>query len=383
MKERIARIIGEYDAQGVHRTGTDVDLQSADWLAEEVRALGLEPQQDRFEFERVDLGDNRLTLGQLEIEGVPMYDGLFTDTNGVEGRLGAIGSDAEIGVALVSSRGGGEAHRRFVAARGEEGGHAALVVVTDLSFPPGGVAIINAERFTAPVGPPVLQVPNDHWPAIEQALKDGGRGTVCVDNRHLPAKGINVHGRVAGTNPALAPLVVMTPRSGWWSCASERGGGIAVWLEVLRDLAGAQPERDVSFTANTGHELGHTGLDHFLDARTDLVAGAHIWIHLGANFVASQGGAPRLQYSDDNARSTFAECMAAEGVAPASEAAVGARPGGESRNIHDAGGRFVSIVGGNALFHHPDDTFPTAVDLDAAERWAKVFVRATRDFCRG
>ena len=382
MKDRIADIIAEYDAQGIHRTGTDVDIASAAWLAERVEALGLEVKRDRFDFERVDLGVNQIETAGLAVDGVPLYDAAFTASDGVAGRLGPVGSDAEIGVALVSSRGGGEAHRRVGEARETKGTHEALVLVTDTSFPPGGVAIINAERFTAPLGPPALQVPNDEWPALEAAMERGERARVTVDNRYVPAEGINIHGRVAGRNPDLAPVVVMTPRSGWWSCASERGGGIAVWLEILRDLAANQPERDVIFTANTGHELGHTGLDHFLAARSGLVQGAHMWVHLGANFVASQGGAPRLQYSDDDVRAAFSRCLEAD-VAEPFEAPAGTRPGGESRNIFDGGGRFVSIVGGNALFHHPDDTFPSAVDLDAAAGWAKVFVRATRAFAGG
>ena len=38
--ERIAAIIEAYDLQGIHRTATQVDQQSANWLADEVRAAG-------------------------------------------------------------------------------------------------------------------------------------------------------------------------------------------------------------------------------------------------------------------------------------------------------------------------------------------------------
>ena len=40
MQNRIAKIIFEYASQGIHRTGTDVDNQSADWLIERIEALG-------------------------------------------------------------------------------------------------------------------------------------------------------------------------------------------------------------------------------------------------------------------------------------------------------------------------------------------------------
>ena len=93
--DRIARIIAEYDAQGVHRTGTSVDLASAAWMKSRINELGLPSEEDRFSFKRVALGLNRFELGEVSIEGVPMYDGTFTAPEGVAGWLGAIGSDAE------------------------------------------------------------------------------------------------------------------------------------------------------------------------------------------------------------------------------------------------------------------------------------------------
>jgi hypothetical protein len=38
MEGRVAEILQAYDGQGDHRTGTEVDGASAEWLAGEVRA---------------------------------------------------------------------------------------------------------------------------------------------------------------------------------------------------------------------------------------------------------------------------------------------------------------------------------------------------------
>ena len=43
LEQRVAAVIQAYDAQGNHRTGTEVDYASAEWLAEQVRQLGAEP----------------------------------------------------------------------------------------------------------------------------------------------------------------------------------------------------------------------------------------------------------------------------------------------------------------------------------------------------
>jgi hypothetical protein len=167
----------------------------------------------------------------------------------------------------------------------------------------------------------------------------------------------------------------MTPRSGWWACASERGGGIACFLEMMRGIKASEPVRDVIFTANTGHELGHTGLDYFLHNHPQLIKDAHIWIHLGANFAARYGAAVKLQYSDKQAKLSLEPWLQANSITPDAQADGGERPLGEARNIYDGGGRYVSILGRNGLFHHPADVWPDAVDLDTTTKWVNAFVQ--------
>jgi hypothetical protein len=57
-------------------------------------------------------------------------------------------------------------------------------------------------------------------------------------------------------------------------------------------------------------------------------------------------------------------------------------PTGETRDVHGAGGCYVTLVGSNPLFHLPDDRWPHAVDPDAVTRVAAaaaaVVVKLTR-----
>jgi hypothetical protein len=185
----------------------------------------------------------------------------------------------------------------------------------------------------------------------------------------------NVEAIVKGSRAELAPVVVMTPRSGWWVNASERGGGIACFLEIMRAVKASRPKRDVIFTANTGHELGHTGLSLFLDNNPTLINDAFIWLHLGANFAAKFGAQVRLQYSDDDAVESLDPWLKQNGLTPSAITPIGQRPLGEARNVYDGQGRFVSILGGNGLFHHPADRWPEAVDLPVATKWVKAFTQ--------
>lgn len=375
MKDRVADIIREYSEQGEHRTGTDGDLASAQWMGERIQALGLIAANESFDFKRVDVKTARLTIGDAMIEGVPLYDCAYTDANGVSGILGPINSQAEIGVVTAYPLDNAPGGKKLMQAR-QESRHKAIIVIAHSEMPPGAT-IFNAEHFNAPMGPPTLQVSNEYASAIQAAIDAGVQATVTAHCDYVDATATNVSGKIAGSDPTLPPVVVMTPRSGWWACASERGGGIAAFFEIIRALAASKPKRDVIFTANTGHELGHTGLDHFLHARPELIAKAHMWIHLGANFAAKFGHQVALQFSDEPAKALATPFLTERDMAY-QEMPIGSRPFGEARNIFDGGGRYVSILGRNGLFHHPADIWPEAVDLETTGDWVSAFVEVAQ-----
>jgi hypothetical protein len=367
MKQRISQTIEQYAAQGIHRTGTDVDVSSAQWLVQRVQDLGVSPDYASFEFERCEPRAAGLRIGENRIEGIPFYDspsGAFQES----GRLCHPDGEGEIVVAAATSLGAGSPLEELRSANAFR----ALIVVSPPHMPGDGIALANAERFTSPFGIPSLQVAHQHKAVLDEAISSASPAHFEVTVDMQPAEAINVGATIRGNDPDLAPLVVMTPRSGWWQCASERGGGIVGWLEIMRHFATEKPDRDIIFTANTGHELGHTGFDHFTAERPGLIQSAHAWLHLGANF-AARDGAVRLQYSDESIRTLAREQARAAGISTYDEV-FAQRPGGEARAVYDEGGRYFSIVGGNALFHHPADTYPAAVDMDKAERCCQMLI---------
>jgi hypothetical protein len=363
---RVSTIIQEYDSQGIHRTATDTDNESATWLTERAKSAGADAHLDRFAISRVDVHRTWIDVGGRRASGLPLFDGTFTDGAGLRGRLVAAGADGNLG--LLSADGGAIASEgRALAELRRSGRYEALVVVTRGASP--GLSPMNAIDFATPYGCPVLQVGSDDGGWLEERARAGAEAQLLAHATRTGTHAFNVVASVAGTQPALPPVVVITPRSGWWQCASERGGGIACWLEAILRAKEARPARTVQFAASSGHELGHLGLDAFLDAQPGLVKGAAAWVHLGAN-IGAASGQPRLQASSDELELAAAAALEPAGAPVQQRAPRGRMPSGEARNLHAGGARYVSLLGSSPVFHNPSDRWPTAVDADAVARFA-------------
>jgi len=173
---------------------------------------------------------------------------------------------------------------------------------------------------------------------------------------------------------------VMTPRSGWYWCASERGGGIACWLEIMRTLRHASLKRSVLFVASSGHELGHLGIDAYIARRAGIVKRAAAWLHLGANIgAATDLNNNLLQASDDEMDRLLSGAMATAGLTVARRAPRANVPAGEAEAVHRGGGRYVSSIGGSALFHNVIDRGADAVDPPTIARFAAAYVAVIRN----
>ena len=142
----------------------------------------------------------------------------------------------------------------------------------------------------------------------------------------------------------------------------------------------APPVADVVMTANSGHELGHLGLDDFVARRPGWERDA-LWLHWGANLGAS-GGRLSVMSSSEELRALAAGELEQAEQRPDMLAPVTQVPSGETRDIHRAGGRYVTLVGSNPWFHLPQDRWPDTVDVAVIKRIAvaaaEVAVRLTR-----
>ena len=101
-------------------------------------------------------------------------------------------------------------------------------------------------------------------------------------------------------------------------------------------------------------------------------------MHFGANIGAAQDPGNTVQASDDAFEKMLADAMSAAGLAVTRRVPRGTVPGGEAEVVHRGGGRYVSVIGRNALFHNPADRGREAIDPDVIARFTEVFVRVAR-----
>jgi hypothetical protein len=88
--------------------------------------------------------------------------------------------------------------------------HKAVVLLTRGSRP--GLFLLNAGSFSKPIGPPTVQVSSIESEWLKEQAQQRAEATLVVSR--TAAQASNVAVKIAGSNPALAPLVLMAPRSG-------------------------------------------------------------------------------------------------------------------------------------------------------------------------
>lgn len=354
--------IRAYEGFGIHRTGWPGDDASAEWMRGILGDAGIDVRLERFTFPRVELRRSRVVLGDGQaIEGVPLYDGGFTQGPGIGGELVDPDSSDLFGSIVVTAENDPAFALPNIARRIEdleEAGAVGLLLVK--GDPKGAVTTLNAERIDRPFRLPVLQVsPRDaRQLASAQLLRHEVR--LDIDGERLQSRAQNVVATLPGSDPEATPIGVMTPRSGWFTCAAERGGGIAILLGVAEAMASRPHRRTIELVASSGHELHHYGLAAYLRTRPGIEAKAHAWMHLGAN-IGSATGPTRMEGNDADLQAAAEAALRTSGAT----FEVITQKGGEARNIDEAGGRYVSFRGANDYFHSPNDTFDVA--CNAAE----------------
>jgi hypothetical protein len=351
----------DYDAFGERRTGGEGDEAAATWLCARAKATGAEARLLPAPFTRLTPGRAALEGVGFAFEGLPLFDGGLTGEEGIVGRLGPLGSDAPIGVAEMDPAGASLPGNAFAQARAASR-HAGIVIA--LRTKPDGLAPLNAHDWAAPFGPPVLQLAGRDAGRLLALGEAGAEARLLVAGSRAPAVSQTVRAELLGAAP---PLVLLTPRTSWWTSTAERGGGILAWLAALHALAAAPRARGVVGLATCGHELGHIGAHQAFAAEPALATDSPLVIHLGANLGAAEDERLTVRSNLPGMADRMAGLLAEAGYPrPPLEIVTGGKANGEAHEIETRGGRYLSLIGKNPWFHAPEDRWPVSVDCARA-----------------
>jgi hypothetical protein len=294
-RERVAADLERYIGFGSKQAGGDGDNACGAWLAGELEGLGyVVERQDvatpYFTPRRSELvcGDSRAVVWPQPIVRQTGPDGVTgplvrVDSNG---RAASSLSGAIALVDLPFSRWSSALARpiRAPVEAAFRAGARAVVVVTN--GPSGKVIALNADgREPMFAGPVALIAPEDSGPLLGAAIaRQSATLFITGEGGRRPA--FNFIGRM--DRGAARWVVVSTPRSGWFTCAGERGGGVAVWLWLARWARTRLRNYNLAFVCNSGHEYEYLGAAEALEAIAPRPADTHFWLHLGANLASTE-----------------------------------------------------------------------------------------------
>lgn len=357
---------------GEHRTATESDLKTSQWLAEQLRATGLKATFQSFDLRQFFIHQTRLSIGDRSIRAFPLWFPRGTGPSPIGAAIALPDKSPESrslqgGIALIKFpfdaraavvEGSGHAEMIHSAARA---GASAVVAITEGATQE--IIALNSSAGAEPWPIPVaLAGPRDEA-ALTAAAKSGAKASLLIDgedDREARAKNV-----VARLDHGKDFIVISTPQSGWFRCAAERGPGIALFLGLARWASRRASGASFLFVSTSGHELGGLGMKAFLKELAPPPGRVLCWLHLGAGIAAysweeTAAGLKRLP-DPDSKRSL----MTSPGLVPILTSAFAGVPGltpvtnravGEFEFIIKAGYRAFGIAAGHRFHHTPADS---------------------------
>lgn len=376
---RAAQLVSAFDSSGIHRMCTPGDFASGAWFEAEAARTGAAVTRMPVPTQHTVIHEAYLECGGHRIDGLPMFDS--PSLAELSGTLCASGASGNIGYAEFPPNAASIKGQPLEKLR-RTTQHQALVVATRVSG--DSLSPINAQFFNTPIGPPVLLVAGMHHVVLAELAAKQTPARLVSHYTREPMASFNVEARVTGTGSGLAPLAIVTPRTGWWESTAERAGGMVAWLAAVDAAAelkrGGTLQRDVVAWATCGHELGHIGLQELTRLHMPIVSGApnsaKYWLHLGANLGGTGNLTMMVRATVKVDAEALRDLLIAEGY-PAQHILVepDSKLSGEGHDLHHLGAKVMSLAGSNLHFHAASDRWPGNVNAAGIASIARAVAR--------
>ena len=285
--QRIAEDLSYFDALGIHRTGSNGDIATTDWLAQQFQSLGFKVRREAIFVDSWKIEQATLLIGDQTVEIFPQFPVTSTPESGVSAPISLWSESSKrdysgqivlIETHFSEHRGSltkkPELYQRILTA--SESGASAIVVITRAGC--GRYQALNAPLDLPNWKIPVVLAGEDDAERLLDAAEQALQVSLRVNAIPERLQAYNLVAEIGSENdPAI---VVSTPQSGWFHATAERGTGVAAFLALAR-WASTQ-NRHYQFFANSGHERGYAGA-HIAMASAPKPESVAFWLHIGAN----------------------------------------------------------------------------------------------------
>jgi hypothetical protein len=272
-------------------SGGPGDLATAEWIAGALSEAGYSVAQ-----QRISLPVNR--VDELSLSGVACA--LFAQPNLISGVITApihVIHDrvqapmARNAIAVLAAPYGRHSTiwmqpiAGLIEAACDAGARAIIVLPTG---PTGDILGLNtwADRPFAGV-PLVIGRPSELPLYLAQ---EGMEATLTVRGRIDRVETPNI---IATRKAGARWIAISTPRTGFFTCLTERGSGTAAFLHMARRLPELYPDHSLFLMNTTGHELAFAGT-HAAMRLAPSPAETDVWVHLGATLAANDHQETRI-----------------------------------------------------------------------------------------
>ncbi len=286
--------VERYVSFGNKRAGGPGDTAAGEWLEGELAAAGFRCERHIIDVPWFESQTVSLILGDQTLPAYPVGIPVTTDAGGIAAPLAIVAHPATES-AIASTAGAialvflpfgrwssalTPAIANLVTACCRAGAVAIALVTTG---PTGKAIMLNADGNRAMFDRPVVTVAPDMAIRLVADAAQNASARLILQGAGGRRKAFNL---LAQRGRGKAPQVIIsTPRSGWFTCGAERGPGIAIWLDLARQIA-RDDRLDATFLCTSGHEYENLGAEMAIERMLPDPAQTRLWLHLGAGFAA-------------------------------------------------------------------------------------------------
>lgn len=238
--DALFKTVSAFASLGDHRTGTEVDKKTVEWLSHEFASRGATVSLQEYDIDRFD-SKATVRIDGVEVPSIPLY----------YQAVGHVSSDKPYhGDVEVSDNRAATLEALLTGAR-QAKATAAVFATTGA----GGHLMVTNRNPKLGEGPATMLIPGSLASKLAK-----GKVSVEYDASITPAKTANLIARF-GDQGQQMPLIITTQMNGWFKCAGQHGSSIAIALEVASALSKMGP---VIVIATSGSELNAAGVRYYM-----------------------------------------------------------------------------------------------------------------------